>query len=68
MTGDKEAEHLFFVVEPLALLPVRHARQIVVTAARRGRFVEESEKACLSLQCIALRFLRPLHRLVDGVE
>jgi hypothetical protein len=46
MTGDKEAEHLFFIGEPLASLPSRHARQIVGMRPRAGASLKSPNKAC----------------------
>ena len=66
MPGYKEAQHFFFVGQPLALFPVRNLGQIVAVPAVRGFIIEQSEQPGLPLRGILLRLLRALHRLVDS--
>ena len=64
MAGDKEAQHFLFVGQADAFFPVRNLGQVVVGAAMRGSFIEQSEEAGLPLRRVFLRSLRAFNRLV----
>ena len=68
MSRNKESQHLFFIGQPLAFLPIGHLRQIVRVASALRAFVEQTKQPCLALCRVLLRLLRPLHRLVDSLE
>ena len=67
MSGNEESQHFLLVRQAHALFPVGGQRQRVGVGAVRGRFVKQAEQSALPLLRVALRFLRALHCLVDGV-
>src|SRR5690349_8047593 len=70
MTGDEEAQNLFFSGETLVLVPLREIRQSVVAVIPGSRrFIENTEEAVLPAFDVALCFLSSFDGLVhDGHE
>ena len=64
MPGDEEAENFFLRGQASVLVPVGNVRQLVVVGFRII-LLKHAKQAVLAGFGVALRFLRPVHRLIE---